>query len=287
MGLGKIGKILGPALTIGGAVTGHPEISAIGAGLGAMSGGGGSSHASQTTTNTPAPWEADAKQLWDEFLNRWYGTPTDSEATTASGQSLEPDADSVLNRLRQNLAEKKAAEEAYVNAEQGITNRATGNITGITNRYNQATQPIALKVGNFTTNWTPGNVLRAANQNYRNNISSTGLLQQLAEAQAQRQKNLAQTYTTNAADIDYIVNHLQPLAMQLESMRYGLPSQTQSATLPGDSLLTSIAKGLGLGKTTWDWYNSFASPSSAVSSAYPTNYSPPATMYNPTISTWT
>lgn len=71
----------------------------------------------------------------------------------------------------------------------------------------------------------------------------------------------AQDYVKRQAKLAYLTN-LQPLAMQFEGLRYGIPSSTQTGSLqlPGPHWTTQAANLMQLGSQGYDLYQSYNQP---------------------------
>lgn len=79
----------------------------------------------------------------------------------------------------------------------------------------------------------------------RGNRETIGLLQNLAS----QRLGTDISYPKHGPDIKYL-DYLKPMAMDLEKMRYGIPSSTTTGSLdlPGPGLLSQIAGGMDIGQ---------------------------------------
>ncbi len=261
-------------------------ITAGGSILGGLLGGDGDSESggAQTITQAPMPWEADAKQFWDEFVANWYGTPVitgvqppTSNLTTPSaidslkkslvamlmpssaafsGVTKKPLQASLLQnppsggalsyrqRLEQDILAKQKAGEQFITDVTAAEQPYSTLLQNILMQPSQYYRPIGFKAGDFQTSFVPRTDIRMVDELKKTATERAAL----GTGAAGRELALAEQFTPNRAYMDYM-NKLQGLAMQLQSMRYGLPTQSSSATgtyTPGWQEVLSNAINAGL-----------------------------------------
>ena len=240
---------------------------------------GGSGDASQSTGPNIPP--SDKKRLWEGFMNQFFGTPaTDTEAAKPGLQDL----------MQTDWNAKQTADQALLDTLTGTTAQRTADINAAYDPYSgylnqliqgkpQSAPTVSIGGMNkmpFASGLYKLNSARADKANtdlYNAAANKSNLLNTLAENLAAKKADFGKTYTPNASAIDYLTNHLQPLAT------WSVGKQ-QTAQLPEESTAQKISDWLGIGKAGIDLYNSFKPLTSNVLSALSSDNGLPSD-YNP------
>lgn len=221
-------------------------------------GGGDSGSAKQTTIQQPSARTAEGQEIWDAFMDNLLGEKVPN-APAASHPPRQFTPDPTMGVDDREFAERRFRNQQRQTTEDpGFTRR--GGLQDLLGRQeNWMRQPISEYQGTLTdlmNNRGVGEGLlnplsftigggSPVNITPRSNLQAIGLLSDLAGQKFQTSAN----YPKGWSEMKFL-DYLQPLAMETEKYRYGIPSATETGNLklPGPSFLDSLAGGFKI----WD-----------------------------------
>lgn len=172
---------------------------------------------------------------------------------TSQGKGADAGRSTLEEMLKQDWEARKGVGAQYLGTEQRITTEALKNLANLEQQYRSQMSPIRIGLGNFATNYVPRSQQRVAQGTLHDMLKTLATSLALKGAQAAREKQYGETYTPNAAEIEYITNYLEPLAMKLNLARYRIPTQTQTGSLSGPSTLSQIGTAAQTGLSVYNF----------------------------------
>lgn len=228
---------------------------------------GGKSKTKSEKKQSAAPWEADQLPFWDEYKNLFLG----------QGGSFD---DNLKGGYRGMLGEDTAAREQAGKKYVGDSRRAGSQFldqskqnlskydTDIENILSSYISPLKGTMGGKEVGITPGanqraiaNLTDVRGKQYDAQNQYSGKEKSVMDEMATRKLNQANTFTPNASDLAYL-EYLMPLIMQMQGLRYSIPSSTTNTTESGQpGVFQALASVV---KPAMAAYSAFSNPAAAA-----------------------
>jgi hypothetical protein len=213
----------------------------------------------QTTTREPGPYPFGGEEIWQQFLNQYFGdeesgTPglldllqdNAREARGQYGQLWQNTLQPAYQSYRQDLNQAMRSGDRFQNRMAPFMNDVTRQLaTSARNR-------VPVNIGGHTFQLAPQGGVNLAQKRYAMGRDvATPLFEFEAQQQPRIASNLLQSKTEPAlqsfqhrmnnmpgqVQADYISGELLPLATQIQGMRYGIPTTSRQGSSTSEESL--------------------------------------------------